>query len=164
MFSGIGLAIPINMAVAVVHDLLDTGKVERGFLGIQMDPVDSSTADALGLKDERGVTVNKVVDNSPAAKAGFEGGDVILTADGQKVEDVSKLRLLVSLHHPGAELHFGVVRFNVDSKKPEHKELVARLASMPARFVLVASRILWIGARSKGHYGCVCWALRGRRV
>jgi serine protease Do len=131
MFSGIGLAIPINMAVAVMHDLLDTGKVERGFLGIQMEPVDPNMADVLGLKDENGVTVNKVVDNSPAAKAGFEGGDVILTADGQKVEDVSKLRLLVSSHHPGAELHFGVIRFNVDSKKPEHKELVAKLASMP---------------------------------
>jgi len=131
MFSGIGLAIPINMALSVVHDLLDTGKVERGFLGIQMSEVDPSMADFLGLKEERGVTVSKIVENSPASKAGFERGDVILSADGQKIEDVSKLRLLVSSHHPGSELHFGVVRFNVDSKKPERKDLVAKLAPMP---------------------------------
>lgn len=131
MFSGIGLAIPINMALSVVHDLLDTGKVERGFLGIQMSEVDPSMADFLGLKDERGVTVSNIVDNSPASKAGFERGDVILTADGQKIEDVSKLRLLVSSHHPGSEVHFGVVRLNVDSKKPERKDLIAKLAPMP---------------------------------
>jgi len=131
MFSGIGLAIPINMALSVVHDLLDTGKVERGFLGIKMGEVDPSMAETLGLKDERGVTVSEIVESSPAAKAGFEPGDVILTADGQKVEDISKLRLMVSSHHPGAELRFGIVRFNVESKKPEHKELVAKLAALP---------------------------------
>jgi serine protease Do len=131
MFSGIGLAIPINMALSVVHDLLDTGKVERGFLGIKMDQVDPSMSESLGLKDDRGVTVSEIVENSPAAKAGFEPGDVILTADGQKIEDISKLRLLVSSHHPGTDVRFGIVRFNVESKKPERKELVARLAALP---------------------------------
>ncbi len=131
MFSGIGLAIPINMALAVVHDLLDTGKVERGFLGIKMGEVDPSMAETLGLKDDRGVTVSEIMESSPAAKAGFEPGDVILTADGQKVEDISKLRLTVSSHHPGSEVHFGIVRFNVESKKPEHKELIAKLAILP---------------------------------
>ena len=131
MFSGVGFAIPINMALNVAHDLLDTGKVARGFLGIQMDAVDPSVVDFLGLKDEKGVTVSRIVPDGPAAKAGFEEGDVIVSADGQKVEDVFNLRLLVSSHRPGSEVKFGVVRFNEQARKPERKDIVAKLEKLP---------------------------------
>ncbi|MEI6534553.1 MAG: Do family serine endopeptidase [Verrucomicrobiaceae bacterium] len=133
MFAGIGLAIPINMAMSVVHDLVDTGKVERGFLGIQMDPVEPSMSEFLGLKDENGVTVTRIVDGSPAAKAGFEEGDVIVSADDQKIADPTKLRLMISSHHPGVDVKFGIVRFNEASKKPERKDLVAKLEKLPEK-------------------------------
>ncbi|MEY4482680.1 MAG: hypothetical protein RL693_132 [Verrucomicrobiota bacterium] len=132
MFSGIGLAIPINMALSVATDLLDDGKVDRGFLGIQMDPVEPSMADFLGLKDETGVTVTRVVEGSPASKAGFEEGDVVVSANGNSVEEPSKLRLMISSKHPGDAVKFGVVRFNEKSKKPETMELVATLEKLQA--------------------------------
>lgn len=132
MFAGIGLAIPIDMALNIAADILDDGKVDRGFLGIQMDPVDPSMADFLGLKDEEGVTVTRVVENSPAAKAGFEEGDVVVGANGERVEEPSKLRLMVSAKRPGETVKFNVVRFNEKSKKPERLELNAVLEKLDA--------------------------------
>ncbi len=131
MFSGIGLAIPINMALNNVHDLLAGGKVERGFLGIQMGEVDPSMVDFLGLNDENGVTVSMIVPNSPAQKAGFSEGDVIITALGEKVQDLSKLRLTISSQRPGTDVKFGVVRMNEKTRKPERKELTAKLDKLP---------------------------------
>ncbi len=131
MFSGIGLAIPINMALNNVHDLLAGGKVERGFLGIQMGEVDPSMVDFLGLSDENGVTVSMIVPNSPAQKAGFSEGDVIITALGEKVQDLSKLRLMISSQRPGTDVKFGVVRMNEKTRKPERRELVAKLDKLP---------------------------------
>lgn len=130
MFSGIGLAIPVNMAVAIAVDLMDDGKVDRGFLGIQMDPVDASMADFLGLDEQYGVTVTRVVEGSPADKAGFQGGDVVVSADGQVVEEPSKLRLLVSSKHAGQSVNFDVIRFNEKSKQPETIKIVAVLEKL----------------------------------
>jgi len=132
MFSGIGLAIPGNMALGIVKDLLDDGKVDRGFLGIQMDPVDPSMADFLGLKSQDGVTVTRVVDGSPAEKAGFEEGDVIVSADGIKVEEPSKLRLAVSSRHAGEAVKFDVIRYDENAKKPQSLQLTATLEKLDA--------------------------------
>jgi serine protease Do len=132
MFSGIGLAIPVNMALNVVGDLLDDGKVDRGFLGIQMDPVDPSMAEFLGLQDQDGVTVTRVVEGSPADKAGFEEGDVIVSADGVKVAEPSKLRLAVSSRHAGESLKFDVVRFDEKLKKPQTMQISATLEKLEA--------------------------------
>ncbi len=131
MFAGIGLAIPVNMAMSVVEDLVNTGKAQRGFLGIQMDSVEPSMSDFLGLKDENGVTVSRIVANSPAAKAGFQEGDVIVSAEGLKIADPTKLRLMISSHRPGTDVKFGIVRFNETSKKPERMELNAKLEKLP---------------------------------
>jgi serine protease Do len=130
MFSGIGLAIPINMAVSVVTDLLEGGKVQRGFLGVHMAPVDQSVAEFLGLTDG-GVTVDQVVESSPAAKAGFQEGDVIVAAAGEKASDPAGLRLLISSKHPGTDIKFSVVRFSEKSKKSEKLELTAKLEALP---------------------------------
>jgi serine protease Do len=132
MFSGIGLAIPSNMALSIVTDLLDDGKVDRGFLGVVMSDVDPSMADFYGLNDSRGVTVSEVVSDSPAEKAGLLGGDVIVSADGEKVEQPSKLRLMISGKHPGEAVKFGVIRFNEKTKKPENLQLIATLEKLDA--------------------------------
>lgn len=131
MFAGIGLAIPINMVISVARDLLEGGKVQRGFLGIEMDQMDASMADYLGLEHGGGVIVTAVVPDSPAAKAGFKEGDAIIRAGDQKVSGPTQLRLVVSGYHPGAEVKFEVVRYDSKAKRPEHLELVARLKALP---------------------------------
>lgn len=131
MFAGIGLAIPINMAISVARDLLEGGKVQRGFLGIEMDYLDASMADYLGLEHGSGVIVNSVVTDSPAAKAGFHEGDAIISVNDQKVTGPAQLRLIVSANHPGAEVKFRVVRYNDQLKNSEQLELTAKLRSLP---------------------------------
>jgi serine protease Do len=140
MFAGIGLSIPSNMAVAIALDLAGKGKVERGFLGIQMGDVDPGMAEFLGLKDDRGVTVTAVVDDSPAAKAGFQSGDVIVTVDGQEVEDFVKLRLLIGSKRSGQKVKFGAKRFNEANKQPEDIELEAVLDALDNDKVLAGMR------------------------
>jgi serine protease Do len=131
MFAGIGLAIPVNMAISVARDLLEGGKVQRGFLGIEMDQLDASMAEYLGLEHEAGVIVNAVVADSPAAKAGFLEGDAIISINGQSVTSPAQLRLVVSAHHPGTEVKFVVVRYNEKLKHAEHIELIAKLRQLP---------------------------------
>ena len=151
MFSGIGLAIPSNMALSIVTDLLDDGKVDRGFLGVVMSDVDPSMADFYGLNDSRGVTVSEVVEGSPAEKAGLIGGDVIVSADGEKVEQPSKLRLMISGKHPGEAVKFGVIRFNDQTKKPETLQLTATLEKLDAdKFANVGQRPGGKAAPEKG--------------
>ena len=131
MFAGIGLAIPINMAVSVTRDLLEDGKVQRGFLGIEMDQIDASMADYLGLERGTGVIVNSVVADSPAATAGFQEGDAIVSIDDQKITTPAQLRLIVSSHHPGTEVKFQLIRYNHPAKRAEPLELKATLQPLP---------------------------------
>ena len=135
MFAGIGLAIPIDMALDIASQLLG-GKVERGYLGVKMDRVDPSMAELLGLNDGAGVTVQEVMENSPAAKAGFADGDVIVESAGEKITDPARLRLLISAKHPGTEVKFGVVRFDEKNKKAEHLELIAKLEKLPEKLAM----------------------------
>ena len=131
MFAGIGLAIPINMAVSVTRDLLEDGKVQRGFLGIEMDQIDASMADYLGLERGTGVIVNSVVADSPAATAGFQEADAIVSIDDQKITTPAQLRLIVSSHHPGTEVKFQLIRYNHPAKRAEPLELKATLQPLP---------------------------------
>jgi len=131
MFAGIGLAIPINMALSTARDLLEGGKVQRGFLGIEMDRLDASMAAYLELEHEGGVIVNAIVQDSPAAKAGFQEGDAIISINGRKVTSPAQLRLTVSANHPGTAVKFGVVRYNDKLKRPERIELTATLKPLP---------------------------------
>ena len=139
MFSGIGLAIPVNMALGIVTDLLDDGKVDRGYLGVAMSGVDPSVADLFGLKDESGVTVSEVKVGSPAEKAGFQGGDVIVSADGESVAEPSKLRLMISSKQPGESVKFGIVRLNAQTRKADHLELNATLGRLTPEVLAAAN-------------------------
>jgi len=133
MFAGIGLAIPINMALSVARDLLEGGKVQRGFLGIEMDSLDASMAEYLGLEHGSGVLVNSVMPDSPAAKAGFHEGDAIVAINDQKVTGPAQLRLIVSSNHPGTDVKFRVVRYNDQLKHPEQMDLRATLRPLPEK-------------------------------
>ena len=110
MNAGIGFAIPINMALHIVEDLLDDGAVQRGFLGVQIIDLDAPLADRLGFKEQGGAVVMMVGAGSPAEKAGIQLEDVIVAINGQKVDSSSRLRLIVSGAKPGSLIPIDLMR------------------------------------------------------
>ena len=110
MNAGIGFAIPVNMAMRIVGDLIDSGAVRRGYLGIELEDIDREKAEMFGLQDQGGALVRRVTDNSPARAAGMEVGDVVVALDGLRVDGSSKLRLIVSSRKPGTEVTMTVLR------------------------------------------------------
>jgi len=104
---GIGFTIPIETALEVMGQL-QQGGIERGFLGITMQPLDRELADYLGIPDATGVLVNSVMEGSPAARAGLRTGDVITSFNGvaveaEKTEDLGNFQRLVAGVDPGDE-------------------------------------------------------------
>ena len=123
--NGIGFAIPANMARDVMNDLLTTGKVSRGYLGVNIQDLDEDTAEALGLDDTFGILVRDVQEGTPAYDAGMRQGDVILTVDGEKLHGVDDLRLKIARTDPGTVVDVMVLR---DGKE---KRLTVELAEYP---------------------------------
>ena len=107
---GIGFAIPSNMARSVMDQLVSHGKVNRGMLGVSIQPVTSELAQGLGLKEVRGVLVNSVVPGGPADKAGLKSGDVILQFNGKDVNDPNVLRNQVAGTPPGTDITLTILR------------------------------------------------------
>ena len=101
--AGIGFAIPVNQAKRVIEDLLTIGTVERGFLGVSIQDLDAKMAESLGMKNAGGTIIVEVVEDSPAYEAGLKEGDVILEVDGKRVDNSSKLKLLISSNRPEDE-------------------------------------------------------------
>jgi len=107
---GIGFAIPANMAKDVLDQLQDSGTVARGFLGVQIQPVTREIADSLGLKEDTGALVASVVPDSPAAEAGVLAGDVIVSMNGETLENFKELTKLVAKTEAGSDSAFEVYR------------------------------------------------------
>jgi Do/DeqQ family serine protease len=107
---GIGFAIPSNMAKTVMTQLMGKGKVQRGMLGVGIQPVTAEIAASFGLKETRGVLVNAVSPGGPADKAGLKTGDVILQLNGKDVNDTNTLRNEIAAAGPGAEVTLNVLR------------------------------------------------------
>jgi serine protease Do len=110
MNAGIGFAIPVNMALGIVEDLLDDGAVQRGFLGVQIADLDANMAERLKMKEQGGAVVMMVGADSPAEKAGIQLEDVITSINGQKVDSSSRLRLIVSGTKPGTAIPIELLR------------------------------------------------------
>ena len=107
---GIGFAIPSNMAKAVMDQLLKTGKVRRGMLGVTIQSVDSDLAASLNLPAARGAIVTSVQAGGPAEKAGLKRGDVITAINKQPVVDNNGLRNLVASLAPGSTAEVTALR------------------------------------------------------
>jgi serine protease Do len=114
-YQGIGFAIPSNMVNALMMDLLDDGRVSRGFLGVMIQDITPELAEAFGLKDTNGVLVAEVMDDGPAAKAGIRNDDVILSVGGTPVDSAARLRLVVA--SKGADEDVAVVLMRDGKKK-----------------------------------------------
>jgi serine protease Do len=98
------------VAEKVVADLKDNGKVTRGFIGVQIQPVTKEIADAMGLKETRGALVAEAVKDSPAAKAGIKTGDAIVAVDGEPIRDARALSLKIASYAPGKNIPLTVWR------------------------------------------------------
>lgn len=107
---GIGFAIPSDMAQNVMQQLIKTGSVRRAKMGVTVQGVTSDIAQSLGLKEVRGALVSNVESGSPAAKAGIERGDVILTFNGEPVSDSNSLRNRVAGSQPGSTASVTLLR------------------------------------------------------
>jgi serine protease Do len=97
---GIGFAIPAKTVSAVVDDLKDDGKVVRGWLGVQIQPVTDDIAASIGLEASEGALVTEPQDGSPAEKAGLEPGDAILEVNGTKIADARELAKVIAAYPP----------------------------------------------------------------
>ena len=124
---GIGFAIPSNMAKAVMDQLLKTGKVRRGMLGVSIQPVDADLAASLDLPAARGAIVTAVSPTGPAEKAGLKRGDVIVGINNQPVGDSNVLRNLVASIAPGTNVKVSALR---DGREQNFQ---VALAELPAR-------------------------------
>jgi serine protease Do len=123
--SGIGFAIPINIAREVAESLVDRGKVVRGYLGIVPQEISPDLAEAKGLKGTHGIIVATVEDGTPASDAGIEAGDVITQFAGTDITGVSQFRRVVAGVTPGKAVDVTVVHDG------ETKRLSATLAERP---------------------------------
>jgi serine protease Do len=101
---GIAFAIPASTAQEVVKDLMTSGTVNRGWLGVQIQPVDKDIADSLGLTAAKGALVSEAQDNSPGKKAGIKAGDVIVAVDGKTIDGPRELAKLIGNTAPGKEV------------------------------------------------------------
>lgn len=107
---GIGFGVPSNLAGKIVAQLKDGGKVERGWLGVSMQPMTESLAKAVGRKSADGVLVNEVMADGPAAKAGLRQGDVVVTMNGQSIKDPRDLATQVAALKAGDSAKLGIWR------------------------------------------------------
>ena len=124
---GIGFAIPSNMARAVMDQLLKTGKVHRGMLGVTIQSIDSDLASSMNLPAARGAIVTSVASGGPAEKAGIKRGDVITAVNKQPVIDNNSLRNLVASLPPGSNVEVTALRNGRD------QNFQVALAELPDR-------------------------------
>ncbi len=107
---GIGFAIPVNMARDVIDQIVDHGKVIRGYMGVRIQSVDPDMAKAFGLSQGGGALIGDVTPGGPAAKAGLQRGDIVLKLNGSTVSGPDDLSLRVAEMAPGSVAHLDVYR------------------------------------------------------
>ena len=124
---GIGFAIPANMVKRVTAQLMDRGKVTRGWIGIAMEPLTNELAQSFGLREARGAVVARVYPGGPAAAAGIEKNDVVLTFEGVPVEDYRQLQRLSADAEVGKTVKLEILR------NRERRTIELRVAEAPDR-------------------------------
>jgi serine protease Do len=109
-FAGAGFAIPSQIVRATTEQLIKSGKVEHGYLGIGMNDVTPDNAHFFNLQDATGAIVSQVTPDSPASRGGLHTGDVISQLNGQKILNGSALQVAVSEMAPGTKIALGIIR------------------------------------------------------
>ncbi len=109
-FAGAGFAIPAQIVRATAEQLIKTGAVHHGYLGVSLNDVTPANASFFNLKTATGAIAAQVTPGSPAGLAGLKNGDVIDTLNGQKIENGSALQVAVSEENPGTTIELGIIR------------------------------------------------------
>ena len=123
---GIGFAVPANMAKSVMDQLIRSGTVRRGMLGVTVQPVTSDLASNVGLVDVRGALVSSVQPGGPADRAEVRRGDVIVALNGSPISDSNALRNHIANTPPGNEITLTLFRDN------REQQVRVKLAELPA--------------------------------
>lgn len=134
-FEGLGFAIPSNVAAHISQELITSGKIVRGWMGISLQQLTPDLAKSFGLNGSKGALVAGVVKGSPAEKGGVKQGDVIIAYDGKPIEDPSDLQNSVSLAAVGSQAKLTVMRngakedlrVQIGSQEEEKKVMAASL-------------------------------------
>ncbi|MCM8530898.1 MAG: Do family serine endopeptidase [Lentisphaeraceae bacterium] len=122
-YMGIGFAIPVNMVKKIKNQLVDSGEVTRGFLGVLPQDISAELAKSFGVND--GVLISQVTPKSPADKGGVKVGDIVVGFDGKIIKDVGPFRNVIAMKLPGDTIKMDVIR---NGKK---KSLTITLTSRP---------------------------------
>jgi serine protease Do len=130
---GIGFAVPVDLARKVMDQIVEHGHVVRSYLGVSVQAVTPEIAKAMNLNGPEGALVSQVSPNSPAAKAGLQEGDVILSINGNPVDEFNQLRMTVSMMVPGDTANLKVFRNGQTLNIPVH------VAEMPGEKIEKAS-------------------------
>ncbi len=134
-YQGIGFAIPSAMVKTVMENLIKNGKVVRGWLGVSIQQITPELSKQFDLKEQKGVLVGDVTEDSPAEKAGIKRGDVIIGYNGKEVEDPANLRNMVANTAPGREVVLRIVHDGKEEKvKVTVAELPAEMQKLPGKF------------------------------
>jgi serine protease Do len=126
--SGVGFAVPINLARGVLERLVVDGKVTRGYLGVGIQPVTTELAKEFKLPDQDGALINSVQPESPASAAGLREGDVVVDVNGKPVSDFRHFRLMISQTAPQTKVALKVIR---DGK---NRTINATLGTLPDEY------------------------------
>ena len=124
-YQGIGFAIPTSMAKPIMTELIQHGKVTRGWLGVTIQQIDRDLGEALSIKPNHGILVADVAPGSPAAKAGLQRGDVIRTLGGVNIKSTALFRNRIAALGPGSRVTLGIIR---DGKNMDVQITLGKLA------------------------------------
>src|SRR5438094_4459996 len=131
---GIGFAVPSNMVRSVMDQIIKTGKVTRGYLGVSIQDITPDLATAMKLGETRGALVADVDPKGPAAKSGLQSGDVIVEANGKPIEDSRELRLMISSMAPGSQINMRVLH------NGQTRNVSVTLADLPVKETTSATK------------------------
>jgi serine protease Do len=130
---GIGFAIPSNVASTIVQQLIRSGHVTRGWIGVSIQPLDDDIAHSVGLSDTHGALVASVVPDGPAARAGLQQGDVILSLDGQSINDSRDLTQRVGATAVGHTSRMEILR------NGQHRTISIQMRERPSEEQLASA-------------------------
>ncbi len=124
-YNGIGFAIPMNMAKQICEQLMEHGSVTRGYLGVMIQALTPELAKSFGLGDVTGVLIGDVSSDGPAAGAGLQRGDVIVSFNGEPVKDTTSFRSRVAMIKPDTSVNLEVLR------EGQHKSFSLQVGKLP---------------------------------
>jgi Do/DeqQ family serine protease len=158
-FQGIGFAIPSNLARSIMDSLVKNGRVVRGYLGVTIQDLSPDVAEQFQLKSDRGAIVTDVSPDSPAAKAGLKGDDVILDFNGKPVTDSRSLSFAVADTTPGREATVRILRDGKEEnlqvkigEQPGDQQLASASATKGDNSVLNGVEVTDLDAASRNEF------------